>query len=145
MQAANLVIEIQNGQVVAVTSTDHNLQYVVFNHDTRNQNLSAYQPDMCLNPEDMQAHIKELMESQPEKPQDYIKSLTFYDTGSVESAFMLPNGERLSVYLPSETMVGKSIADRYAIILERIEKHRKCAQLEIDSAATPGTINLRKS
>lgn len=128
MKPANLVIEIQNGQVVAVTSTSPDVSYIVFNHDTRNQNISPYLPDLYLKPEDMSKHINDLLSAQPEKPQEHIKSIIFFQEGSVEATFMLPNGEKISVYLPSDAMKGKSIADRYSIMLERINRHRQCSQ-----------------
>lgn len=133
---ATVVIEIKNGEVVAVTSTDHNLQYVVFNHDTRNQKLDAYQPDLCMNYEDLQAHIRSLMDGNEPKPQVHIKSFCCFSDDSVESTFELPDGDKLTLKLTSEAMAGKSMHDKYTAMLAKIDRHRKCSQLEMDSATS---------
>lgn len=130
--AANLVIEIRNGEVVAVTSTNHDVQYVVFNHDTRNHNISPYQVDLCLKPEDMDSHLRDLINSQPEKPQEHIKTMFFYCDDSVQSRVVLPDGETITIELPGEAMKGKSLEDKRAILMQRIDRHRACSQANMN-------------
>lgn len=132
MKPANLVIEIKDGQVVAVTSTNHDVSYIVFNHDTRNQNISPYQPDLCLKSEDMSKHINDLLASLPEKPQDYIKTMLFFSDDSVQSRVILPDGETITIELPGEAMKGKSLEDKRAILMQRIDRHRQCSQANMD-------------
>lgn len=132
MKSANLVIEIKDGNVVAVTSTEIDTHYVVFNHDTRNHNISPYEVDLCLNPEDMDKHIRELIDTQPEKPQEHIKTMFFYCDDSVQSRVVLPDGETITIELPGEAMKGKSLEDKRAILMQRIDRHRACSQANMD-------------
>jgi len=134
--AADLVIEIRNGEVVAVTSTDHNLQYVVFNHDTRNHNISPYQVDLCLKPEDIDGHVRELINSQPEKPQEHIKTMLFYCDDTAQSRFTLPDGETLTIELKEDALKGKTLHEKYALMMARIDRYRACSQREMDSATS---------
>lgn len=132
MKPANLVIEIKDGNVVAVTSTNPEISYIVFSHDTRGQDISPYQPDLCLKSEDMSKHINDLLAARPEKPQEHIKSFLSFTDGSTESRFTLPDGETITVQLPAEAMTGKTMFEKYAIMMARIDKHRACSQANMD-------------
>lgn len=132
MKPANLVIEIKDGNVVAVTSTNPDVSYIVFNHDSRTQNLDTYQVDMCIEPKELESHIQELINNQPEKPQEHIKTMFFYCDDSVQSRVELPDGETITIELPGEAMKGKSLEDKRAILMQRIDRHRACSQANMN-------------
>lgn len=135
MKPANLVIEIKDGNVVAVTSTDPSVRYAVFNHDTRNQNLSPQEVDMFLEEGSPERYIDSLLTSQPEKPQEHIKSFLCFCDDSVEARFSLPDGETITVQLPGEAMKGKTLHEKYVLMMAKIDKYRICSQRELDNAA----------
>jgi hypothetical protein len=134
MQAANLVIEIHNGEVVSVTSTQHDIDYVVVYQDTRNNNLSPTRVDLCLKPEDMVKFVTDLNSAVPEKPQEHIKSFLCFGDDSVESRFLLPDGETITVQLPGEAMKGRTLHEKYVMMMAKIDKYRICSQREMDNA-----------
>jgi len=136
MKPANLVIEIKDGQVVAVTSTDPGIRYSVFNHDTRNQNLNPQGVDMFLIEGDPEQYINSLIAAQPEKPQEHIKTLLCFGDDSVESRFVLPDGEMITVQLPGEAMKGKTLHEKYCLMMAKIDRYRACSQREMDSATS---------